>query len=199
MTYEAYTDAKNSDGLTVLQILKNGASRVHFEALQNSSRLFARLGPKGDRLGTGTTRNEQLHRELKSWMRNIILSHRGRFENGIRIFLLFKLLTHSSAAYYPTLTQSTQSRLLSIIAGKIRHAGFFSPPNNPLIPWDSSIPTRKDIHRSSVFINDHNTAMRTDKRRQESIMWKKRKIKPHLHFPNNTNIFKRPRKHKSAK
>ena len=192
-------DAKNSDGLTVLQIVKNGASRVHFEALQNSSRLFSRLGPKGDRLGTGTTRNEQLHRELKSWMRNIILSHKGRFENGIRIFLLFKLLTHSSAAYYPTLSQSTQSRLLFIIAGKIRHAGFFSPPNNPLIPQDSSTSTRKDLHKSSVFIDDTITAMRIDKHTQESIMWKKRKVKPHLHFPNKTNIFKRPRKHKNAK
>ena len=60
---------KNSDGVTALQILKNGASRKHYEGLQNSSRLFALLGPKGVRLGTGTARNEQLHREIKAWMR----------------------------------------------------------------------------------------------------------------------------------
>ena len=59
---------KNSDGNTALQLLKNGASRKHYEGLQNTSRLLALLGSKAERLGTGTARNEQLHRELKSWM-----------------------------------------------------------------------------------------------------------------------------------
>ena len=62
---------KNSSGVAVLKIIKNGASRVHLEGLMNGSRLLMHLGSKGSRLGIGTTRNEQLHRELKSWMRNI--------------------------------------------------------------------------------------------------------------------------------
>ena len=57
---------KNSKSVTALKILQNGASRLHFEGLQNSSRLIALLGNKANRLATGTTRNEQLHRELKS-------------------------------------------------------------------------------------------------------------------------------------
>ena len=94
---------KNKKGVSALTILKNGASRVHFEALQNSSRLLAHLGLKGKRLAIGTTRNEQLHKELKSWGRNIYHSHKGRLQSGFRIFELAKLLSHSSAAYSPTL------------------------------------------------------------------------------------------------
>ena len=44
LTYKIRMLAKNSDGLSALQVLSNGASREHYEALQNSSRLFARLG-----------------------------------------------------------------------------------------------------------------------------------------------------------
>ena len=69
---------KNSDGVTAKTVLQNGSSRRHYEGLQNSSRLLARLGVKGARLGTGTSRNEQIHRELKSWMSNIYMSHRDR-------------------------------------------------------------------------------------------------------------------------
>ena len=76
-------------------------------------------------LGVGTTRNEQLHRELKSWMRNIYQTHEDRLQTGLRVFLFAKLLTHSSAAYSPTLKQCSQQRLLSIIAGKLRPAQFF--------------------------------------------------------------------------
>ena len=116
---------KNSSGETIFKIIKNGASRVHFEGLMNGSRLLMRLGTKGTRLGIGTTRNEQLHRELKSWMRNIYQIHEDRLLTGLSIFLFCKLLTHSSAAYSPTLTQNSQQRLLYIIAGKLRTSNFF--------------------------------------------------------------------------
>jgi len=75
------------------------------------------VGPKGFRLGTGAIRNEQVHRELKFWMSNVYQSHRGRLQIGFRIFELAKLLTYSSAAYSPTLTQISHQRLLSILAG----------------------------------------------------------------------------------
>ena len=74
----------------------------YYEFLQNSSRLIAYLGHKAVRLGVGTTRNEQLHYELKFWMRNIRMSHLTRFYICIRVFVLMKLLVHSSACYSPT-------------------------------------------------------------------------------------------------
>ena len=55
-------DRCNKNGERVFDILRNGAKRTHFEALQNSSRLLFGLGEKGLRLFVGTTRNEQLHR-----------------------------------------------------------------------------------------------------------------------------------------
>ena len=76
---------KNKKGVSAFTIFKNGATRVNFEALQNSSRLLVHLGLKGNRLAIGTTRNEQLHKELKSWGRNIYHSHKGRLLNGSRI------------------------------------------------------------------------------------------------------------------
>ena len=71
------------------------SSRSHYEYLQNSSRLMTHLGEKRGMLGTGTTRNEQLHRELKSWGTNIRMAHLGRLKTGLAVFALAKLLTHS--------------------------------------------------------------------------------------------------------
>lgn len=102
---------KNKSGTSALTILKNSASREHFEGLQNSSRLMTLLGASRNRLGVGTTRNEQLHRQLKSWGHNIYQSHKGRLQSAFRIFEITKLLTHSSAAYSPRLTQLRQQRL----------------------------------------------------------------------------------------
>ena len=120
----------NKNGEAVFDILKNGANRTHFEALQNSSRLLFGLGKKGLRLGVGTTRNEQLHRELKSRMGNIYQMHIDRLQIGLRIFVFGKLLSHCSAAYYPTLCQKTQQRLLSVMAGKLRSMKFFHFPRS---------------------------------------------------------------------
>ena len=79
-SYRELMSKRNSKGGTALNILINGSSRTHYECLQNSSRLMTRLGDKRMMLGTGTTRNEQLHRELKSWGRNIMKA--VRFAKG---------------------------------------------------------------------------------------------------------------------
>ena len=192
--FETLMNSKNSDGDTALKILRNGASRNHYEGLQNSSRLFARLGPKGARLGTGTARNEQLHRELKSWMRNIIMSHQNRLKNGFRIFILAKLLTHSSASYFPNLTQTSQSRLLSIIAGKLRVNGFFPTPIITDLPTSPITETRKDLHIHAIPYNTSSTVTRVGKRKLEKVMWGKRKTTKGTRIRNNTDVFQRPRK-----
>ena len=110
----------NKNGVNALRILQNGSSRSHYEYLQNSSRLLTRLGNSGLRLAVGTTRNEQLHYEFKTWMRNIRMSHITRLYTCIRVFVFCKLVTHSSACYSPTLIQTTQSRLIHLIASEIR-------------------------------------------------------------------------------
>ena len=138
-------------------------------------------------LGTGTTRNEQLHRELKSWGRNIMQAHIGRLSTGLSIFVLAKLLTHSSAAYSPTLTQASQSRLLCQIEGKIRVMSFFPPVTKPA-DLDGSISEKLDYPR--VVVNGEITKSRKEEQTKESKMWTKRNLKRHHTRPNDTNIFK---------
>ena len=161
---------KNSSGYTALQVLKNGSSRDHYEGLQNSSRLLSRLGPERARLGTGTTRNEQLHRELKSWMRNIISSHRQRLESGLRVFLLSKLLTHSSACYHPTLTQTSQSRILSTIAGTLCQIPFFPKPLSSPSFTPSLYQGRNDLSKPAIPQKTNAKLERKAKRKLENIM-----------------------------
>ena len=79
---------KNNKGVTAMQILQNGGSREHFEGLQNSSLLLARLGTKASRLGIGTTRNEQLHRELNHGCVTLC----NLMKDGYRLLCVFLLL-----------------------------------------------------------------------------------------------------------
>jgi len=177
-SYLEFMHRKNSSGYTAQQILKNGSSREHYEGLQNSSRLLSRLGPERARLGTGTTRNEQLHREIKSWMRNIISSHRQRLESGLRVFLLSKLLSHSSAFYHPTLTQASQSQILSTISGTLRQIPFFPIPVLSPFFTQSLIQGRNDLAKPVVPENANAELERTTKRKLEKIMWQKQEKHP---------------------
>ena len=173
--YSDYMQRKNSDGIPAIKILQNGASRQHFEGLQNSSRLRARLGIKGKRLGVGTTRNEQLHRELKSWMRNIYQCHLDRLQTGFRLFVFTKLLTHSSAAYSPTLQQKSQQQLISIIAGKLLSIPFFSPA--PVRPVQNGLPrtiTRNRLHETPIKDQISSTNARKIKKKNIALSLKKK-------------------------
>lgn len=185
---------ENTKGRTALKILQNGASRFHFEGLQNSSRLMALLGSRGSRLGTGTTRNEQLHYELKSWSRNIYQSHEYRLRNAFRIFELAKLLTHSSAAYSPTLIQTRQQKLLAHIAGHIRKVSFFPPvlpdPTATLL----SLPLqRSSLHMFPLKQNISYSLERKKKREENKRKWVKNNKTSKRGKASSTDIFKRPR------
>ena len=155
---------------------------------------MAYLGPTGSRLGTGTTRNEQLHREIKSWIRNIYTSHEGRLQNGFRIFEFAKLLTHSSAAYPPTTTKTSQSGLLAIKAGQMRQTGSF-----PVVPTGLTSPgvrwsqTRTDLHTPALFVNNVSSDKRLKKRKILETMWKKHVVKKPTRATIRTDIFRRPR------
>ena len=185
---------KNSKGETALNILKRGAARNHYEGLQNSSRLIARLGSIGCRLRTGTTRNEQLHRELKSWSRNIYQSHKGRLQDGFRIFELAKLLTHASAAYTPTLTQFEQQKLLSLICGRLRQVRFF--PNVQPALMDVSLPL--SLQRPILQTNTSAALLRKKVKQENKETWEQQGTKLRQGKPSSTDIFKRPRKTKST-
>ena len=99
-----------------------------------------------------------------------------------------KLLTHSSAAYSPTLTQVSQSRLLSQIAGKFREISFFPTSNQP-----------GAVHRSISNHLDHPRVDQkeeiTRKRKRDQIkekeMWTKRKVMRRPIRSNNTNVPRR--------
>ena len=196
ITFSGCMQRTNSKNVTVLQILKNGASRIHYEGLQNSSRLFARLGIKGVRLGLGTTRNEQLHKELKCWMRNIFQIHRDRLQRGFRIFELSKLLTHSSAAYSPTITQLSQQRLLFTIASKFRRDGIFSTYYTRFGESNLSRPLEQKESLDFAYYKQTNSSLILTKKanqrlnKQNRNNRRKRGIK---RSPTSTNIFKRPR------
>ena len=190
-TFKDIMKRKDSKGNTALKILQNGSSRSHYEYLQNSSRLMTHLGEKRGMLGTGTTRNEQLHRELKSWGTNIRMAHLGRLKTGLAVFGLAKLLTHSSANFSPTLTQVTQQRLLSQIAGQMRKIKFFPPPLNDFTHKKSL--RCHTLHTPQVPVCNDRTAKRKDQRRKNDEMWVKAEIKSKTTHPNETNVFKRRR------
>ena len=194
--YPSDMERKNSSGERVIKIIRNGSKRHHFEALQNSSRLLACLGDKGVQLGVGTTRNEQLHREIKSWMGNIYQIHKERLLIGLRIFSFAKLLTHSSAAYTPTLTQQTQQRLLFTIAGKMRSSNFFSSPNSlSFTKCDSfsSGPKRTSLQIDRVNENLSSPQKRRKIKEISNLSWKKEEKKFKTNFVTGTNVFKKRR------
>ena len=193
VTYKTLMLAKNSDGVSALQVLKNGASRQHYEALHNSSRLLARLGVKAARLGVGTTRNEQLHRELKGWMRNIILSHEQRIQTGFRIFVFAKMITHSSASYFSTLVQLSQSRLLHSIASKLRVVRFFPTPGHPAISIVPTPSSRMIINKPSILKDTDLTISRLSKRKRQLSKWKTRDASTRTRRHSSTDVFRRPR------
>ena len=191
VSYVDWMGKRNSKGVTALKILQNAATRHHYEYLQNSSRLIARLGINAVRLAVGTTRNEQLHREFNGWMRNIRMSHTTRLLICIRIFVFLKMITHSSAAYHPTLVQTSQSRLIHSIAGEIQHNGFFPAPINSV--QIDNLNCMGDIHKPYVVLQQGVANKRLVKRKLQKHMWsienKVSRVK-HIH---TTNIFKRPR------
>ena len=188
----------NSKGVSALEILRNGASRRHFEGLQNSSRLLAHLGLSGTRLAAGTTRNEQLHRELKSWSRNIYQAHKDRLQNAFRIFELAKLLSHASSAYTPTLTQFRQRKILFFIAGRLRHEGFFPEIlSTAEVPFNSSVFDNDPLQSAYVQTNTSSTLARKTKRRLAKQKWDECEKKSRCAKSSTTDIFRRARKKKS--
>ena len=194
MSFKEYMGRKNAKGVTAAEILRRGASWDHFQGLQNASRLLTHLGSKGKRLGTGTTRNEQLHMEMKAWGRNIYQVHLGPLQCRLRIFELGKLMTHSSAAYTPTLIQTRQRRLLCSIAGRLRKDPFFPSCMTRIEGFSPTIHCRReDLQIAEKKENPATATLRKQERSENLAKWKKVKRKVSTGKENTTDVFKRRR------
>ena len=187
----------NKNGVNALRILHNASSRSHYEYLQNSSRLLFGLSKSGLGLSVGTTRNEQLHYEFKTWMRNVRMSHITRLYICIRVFVFCKLVTHSSACYSPTLIQTTQSRLIHLIASEIRYNGLFQAPIHN--PSTHKINGLTCLNKPHIIFSPGIAEKRLKKRDLERKMWSKKKKVTRVNHSHKTNIFKRPRAPTSMK
>ena len=164
----------NKNGVNALRILQNASSRSHYEYLQNSSRLLL-----------------QLHYEFKTWMRNVRMSHITRLYIYIRVFVFCKLVTHSSACYSPTLIQTTQSRLIHLIASEIRYNGLFQAPIHN--PSTHKINGLAGLNKPHIIFSPGIAEKRLKKRDLERKMWSKKKKVTRVKHSHKTNIFKRPR------
>ena len=64
-------------------------------------------------LPTGTTSNEALHAEVRSWFRETQKMHQSTLQLKLRILHLSKLIAHNLAMYRPTLRQVTSNMVLA--------------------------------------------------------------------------------------
>ena len=125
-------------------------------------------------------------------MSNIYQSHKNTLETRLQVFMFAKLLTHSSAAYTPTLTQKSQQQLLAFLAGKLGIMKFF--PENPNHHVQNQLPfvyKNKMIQKSPVKVNIISKNHRKKIREECNRNWKKNEIKSRIPQKRFMNIFKR--------
>ena len=93
-----------------------------------------------------------------------------------------------------TLTQKSQHKLLSQIAGEMRVMSFFPHPST-----DEPNSTREvsgNLHKPPIQPNIQTALQRQDKRKEEKSNWLKRNSDTPTPRISNTNIFKRARTNK---
>ena len=131
-------------------------------------------------------------------MGNIYQMHIDRLQIGLLIFVFRKLLTHSSAAYYPTLCQKTQQRLLSVMAGKLRSMKFFRFPRSTTSSSSNgfflSPSTRVQLHSAPIASNSSLAQNRRKRKSLTNLNWKKTKKEFLRKKSSDTDVFKRSRK-----
>jgi len=79
---------------------------------------------EAERVPFGTASNEALHAALNKWFRGIVRLHQTSLRLKLKVFLLFKLMTHNAAAYRATTVQMSQTT----VAHRVVHA---------TDPWDA--------------------------------------------------------------
>ena len=123
-----------TDKRTVLEVIMSGSAYQHYAYLMNGCQVMHELPAASRRtLAWGTTGNEAVHWQMKSWHANVRIQHGERVQRTMKVFSLVKMLIHNAAAYSPTLSQHSQGHVLSTIIGGIRR-GFFKPVDSDKQP-----------------------------------------------------------------
>ncbi|CAE7300884.1 unnamed protein product [Symbiodinium necroappetens] len=150
LTYPSDMSRKDSRGKTTKQILIAGASFQHFAYLLNGSRARASLSDSDRKLlSMGTAANEALHQQFNATQRPVIQQHRESVDVVLFSFTLAKLLAHQSAAYWPTVSQRSQSLLLSMITGHLRREFCPAFAKNPVAVVRNRRLARAPVHRQN--------------------------------------------------
>ena len=99
-----------------MKIVKNRSSYRHYLWLRNGSILIKMLPAAiRPRLTIGTTKNEQLHAEYKTWNRSIVQMHASRPRLACEMFAFVKLVTHCVEAYYPGLKHAHKQKFSQLL------------------------------------------------------------------------------------
>ena len=167
--FPAEMDRKNSKGNSLRDVLKNAGTRKHYCYLRNGSVIYGRLSQKTrDSMAWGTTGNEALHMQLKVALHTVTQQHEASLQTKIAALSLGSMLTHNSAAYYPTLVQRSRSDLLSVIRGSI--AKDFFPRSHNVVP---AITTREQARAAPIRLSGEAVERRSQKVLVRQAAWQK--------------------------
>ena len=105
-------------------------------------------------------------------------------------------MTHSSAAYSPTITQTSQQKLLFLIASKLRTAGIFSSYYTRLGQTTGQSLSKLSGNLDVAYYNNSNSSLNITRKLNLQLNkrnWENRLKRVRINRPTPTNIFKRPR------
>ena len=104
---------------TLARVISNAAAPDRAEWYLNGSRYRHELQSSVlSLLGSGTSSNETLHREINNWCSNQPEVHRTTLEMQLHVNSFSKLMTHNTALYSPGLRQMSQQEVLSALSAK---------------------------------------------------------------------------------
>ena len=108
-------------GRSLVEHLASVCRPTRLEWLFNVSRFVHTLGAEQrELLPSGTTSNEALNAELRSWFESTVRLHRATLRIKLVVFQFAKLLAHNAALYRSTLRQQRQTIVLHRLAGSLR-------------------------------------------------------------------------------
>ena len=107
------------EGVSVAKSLWFACSADRLEWLINNIRMRQGMSTE-DRafLGSGTSTNEALHAELRSWCTSIHEMHRSTLEVKLRVLVHRKRLAHHVATYFPPARQTREGIILARVLAR---------------------------------------------------------------------------------
>ena len=108
-------------GRTLRAVLHSSCAGDRLEWLFNNIRLRRRVPPAMlSLLGSGTSPNESLHKELNTWFKNQTELYSSTLGLQLEVVHIGKLVTHNAAMYRPTLRQLRQDTVLRFAAASVK-------------------------------------------------------------------------------